>query len=159
MPSLAISGGCLCGRVRYACATAPLMGGICYCRDCQHASGGPFAAVVVLPDDALAISGQLAEFKSSADSGNTITRKFCPECGSQILWSGPAAPGMVVIPVGSLDNPDLFRPTASFYTSSAPRWAPQFPDTERYPKGPERVDGKHDLRQVLGRDPSLGAAG
>lgn len=36
----AIEGGCLCGAVRFQISAEPIIGGACYCRDCQKTSGG-----------------------------------------------------------------------------------------------------------------------
>ena len=47
MPQL--TGGCLCGAVRYTTTADPLMTFVCHCRDCQRFTGSAFGALVVLP--------------------------------------------------------------------------------------------------------------
>ena len=44
--SVPCKGGCACGAVRYESSAAPLFMFRCRCRDCQRATGGPFAANV-----------------------------------------------------------------------------------------------------------------
>ena len=41
------TGGCMCGAVRYECATEPVISGNCHCRDCQRAGGGGFVSVLL----------------------------------------------------------------------------------------------------------------
>ena len=51
------------------------------------------------------------------DSGKTVSRGFCPKCGSPVLWKFAVNPGVVVITAGSLDNPGIFKPQAVLYAS------------------------------------------
>lgn len=44
-----LTGGCACGAVRFESSAEPLVSLQCHCRDCQRASGGPFASYVVVP--------------------------------------------------------------------------------------------------------------
>ena len=76
------TGGCLCGRVRYECSADPLFMGNCHCRDCQKASGGAYEPDIGLPAAALKITGAVKYYDGKADSGNTLSRGFCPECGA-----------------------------------------------------------------------------
>ncbi len=43
------SGGCTCGAIRYECSTEPVVSWQCHCRDCQHASGSAFSAILYVP--------------------------------------------------------------------------------------------------------------
>jgi hypothetical protein len=118
-----ITGGCLCGAVRYECSAAPIMQANCYCRDCQKSSGGAGANALLVPKDAFKVTkGELKYYESTADSGNKIRRGFCANCGSGINAMLSGAP-MVTVKAGSLDDPSLFQPTAAIFVSSAPKWA------------------------------------
>src|SRR5262245_36008069 len=48
----AITGGCLCGAIRYETDVAPIDTGYCHCRMCQRASGAPVLAWASFPIDA-----------------------------------------------------------------------------------------------------------
>ncbi len=76
MPS--ISGGCLCGKVRYRAEAEPVFVGLCHCRDCQKFTGSAFALVVAVPKPALTVSGTLKGFAKPGSSGKSIERLFCP---------------------------------------------------------------------------------
>jgi hypothetical protein len=44
-----ITGGCLCGRVRYTVTGEPAFSGLCHCRNCQHYTGSAFEALIAFP--------------------------------------------------------------------------------------------------------------
>ena len=54
------------------------------------------------------MTGKLTEFKKNGTSGQPITRKFCPTCGSRISSSAAAMPGVLMINASSLDEPEKF---------------------------------------------------
>lgn len=116
------TGGCLCEAVRYECAMAPLGGGHCYCRDCRRSSGTAFCSHLVVPRAAVTITGKVASFERAANSGNTITRSFCPTCGSPLYSTNSANADALFIRVSSLDDPEVFRPQMIVFASRAPSW-------------------------------------
>jgi hypothetical protein len=116
------TGGCLCGAVRYELTAPMLFGGFCYCLDCRKTSGSHSASMAV-PESALKVTGETREFSTTGDSGNPVTRVFCPNCGSGIMSKG-ARPGVVMLKAGTLDDPEQFKPMASIYASRAPSWDP-----------------------------------
>ena len=117
---MAVTGGCLCGAVRYELTGPMLFGGFCYCVDCRKSSGSHSASMAV-PEAALAVTGETREFTTTGDSGNPVTRVFCPNCGSPILSKG-VRPGVVMLKAGTLDDPEQFKPMASIYVTRAPSW-------------------------------------
>jgi hypothetical protein len=131
-----LTGGCACGAVRYECTADPVMSANCYCRDCQRAGGGAFASVLAVPKEALKLTGQLKHHEVKTDSGNKMSRGFCPNCGSPILALPSAEPHLAAINTGSLDDPSQFHPAANIYTSSSQPWAPMSPDLPKFPKMP-----------------------
>lgn len=131
------TGGCSCGAVRYECTADPMFAANCYCRDCQRAGGGGFASVLGVPKDALKINGEVKYFDLKADSGKTISRGFCPNCGSRLFSKPEALPTMVGIAVGSLDDGGWYRPGMDIYTSSAQPWAHMDPALPKFPKMPQ----------------------
>lgn len=115
-----VTGGCLCGAVRYELAAPMLFGGFCYCLDCRKASGSHSASMGV-PLAALTVTGETRDYSRPGDSGGMVTRKFCPTCGSGIYSSG-SREGVVMLKAGTLDDPEHFKPMASVYVKRAPSW-------------------------------------
>jgi len=134
-----ITGGCLCGAVRYEANTKPLMTRACWCRTCQYFAAGNATVNVVFATDAVTISGELNDFESTADSGNKMHRKFCPNCGVHVFSMAEVRPHILIVRAGTLDNQDDVKIDALIWTSSAPKWAylnPSIPQFEKQPPAP-----------------------
>lgn len=117
-----VSGGCLCGQVRYRARTARARAMVCHCRDCQKQSGSAFSVLFGLPAKDFLLEGVLNTFVGTADSGRTVHRRFCPDCGSPVLTELPAQPGMVIVKGGTLDDPSWLAPGLHLWHKSAQPW-------------------------------------
>lgn len=127
-------GHCLCGAVTYTLEGDPLVSRICWCRDCQRLSANGTVNMVV-PTSALTVTGTLSAYVSKADSGNLLTREFCPSCGTHLFSKADARPQFRVVRTGTLENPSSVKPSVNIWTKSAPTWACLDP-------GMERVEGQ-----------------
>ena len=142
-----LSGGCLCGAVTYEAKGEPAVVGHCHCVDCRKTSGTGHGTHVAMPEDMLALKGELKFYGRSADSGNIVTRGFCGHCGSAILSRNSGMPGMAFIRASSLDDPNAVTPQMIVYASRAPHWdkmdeaLPAFPEMPE--GGPESVMADH----------------
>lgn len=129
------TGACLCGHIRYRVRGEPLGARVCWCRDCQRiAANGTVSAV--FPADALEVTGEPAEYLRPGGSGNTVRRRFCPRCGCHLFADTAAYGGVVVVRIGTLDDPSSIEPKANIWSSSAPAWACLDPELLRVEKQP-----------------------
>lgn len=118
-----MSGGCLCGAVRYDVQSEPLMQLVCHCTHCQKQAGSAFSTIVGVPEAALTVShGAAKTFIDHGESGQPIERQFCDTCGSPLFSKVAAAPGMVFIKTGTLDDSSWFTPSAHIWTKSKQPW-------------------------------------
>jgi hypothetical protein len=132
-----LTGGCACGAVRYEISGAPVFSGNCYCRDCQRSSGTAMASILGVPKGTVKIlQGEARYFELTADSGNKISRGFCPTCGTPLFSLLAGMPDMMGIKASSLDDPSRFSPAMNLFTSSAPAWAPLTENLPNFPKMP-----------------------
>ncbi len=131
-----IEGGCLCGKVRYSADAEPNFVGVCHCKNCQKGSGAAFATVVALPKQALNLEGDLKTFNDRGDTGKTMFRRFCPECGSSIMDEAEAMPNVVMILTGTLDDPSWVKPAVQIYCDSAQPWVELGGNIQRFAKMP-----------------------
>ena len=95
---------------------------LCHCHDCQKFTGSAFSTVIGLPKSAVTVTGALKGFTKRGDSGKPITRLFCPECGASVMDEAEAAPGLVMIGAGTLDDTSWVTPTTQIYCASAQPW-------------------------------------
>ena len=131
-----ITGGCLCGAVRYESTAAPVTTRLCWCRVCQYIGAGSATVNTCFKTESLSVKGELREYRSIADSGNVMHRRFCPNCGTHLFSEAQSRPHLVFVRAGTLDDPEIARPVATIWTSQAPSWAcidERLPKVERQP--------------------------
>lgn len=134
MPEL--SGGCLCGKVRFTASAEPAFVGVCHCRNCQRSSGSAFAVVLGVQADAVSMQGELTTYTDTGDSGKSLLRRFCPECGSSISSEVELMPGMIMLKAGTLDDPSAVKPVMQIYCDSAMPWVSLGAEMKSFPKMP-----------------------
>jgi hypothetical protein len=125
------TGSCLCGAVRFTATDQPYRVGLCHCMDCRKHHGALFHASAIFPEAAVAVSGETRAFRG---------RHFCPACGSPVFGrSGDE----IEVNLGSLDEPNQFRPTYELWTIRRESWLPEFPWMRHYAKnrGEGRTEG------------------
>ena len=90
-----IAGHCLCGRTAYRAEAAPLWQIHCHCESCRRATASGFTSFFAL-------------YRSSPG----VERRFCAQCGTQMAYRTASAPGEIHFYAATLENPELYRPTA-----------------------------------------------
>jgi hypothetical protein len=131
--NLPITGGCLCGAIRYECTAKPLLMLKCHCRDCQKLSGGPYIPVVVVPLSAFTITrGQLKYYRSQSVTGHDNLRGFCANCGSRLTGAENPKRDFIGLTASSLDEPGWFTPTMDIFISDAQNWDLLDPDSPKH---------------------------
>ena len=126
-----ITGGCLCGRVRYTVTGAPAFSGLCHCRNCQRYTGSAFEALIAFPAASVSLQGELKTYDDTGDSGQPV-----PNCGSGVVNEVDVLPGVTIVLAGTLDDPAAFKPTMDVYWSSAQPWVRTSGERARFPKMP-----------------------
>ncbi len=130
-----ITGGCLCGKVRYTVSQLPKNIIACHCTHCQKASGAGASHNAVVPTSALTVvSGQPKVYVDTADSGNKLNRYFCGDCGSALYSQREKVPEMMVLKIGTLDAPADMKIAMNIWTQSARSWMHLDPAIEQYPQ-------------------------
>lgn len=131
-----MTGGCLCGRVRYTLTGEPAFTGVCHCRNCQRYTGSSFEAVTVYPAASVAVQGELKTYQDTGDSGKPVYRRFCPNCGSGVIADGEGLPGLTLVLAGTLDDASAYQPAMEIYCSSAQPWVNLGGERKQFAKMP-----------------------
>ena len=134
-----LTGGCLCGAVTYETDAEPMVVGHCHCVDCRKSSGTGHGTHVAVPADAVTLTGTVKVYDRAADSGNVVSRAFCPACGSAIYSTNAGMPGAMFLRASSLDDPDAVTPQMVVYASRAPKWDVMDPALPSFPEMPEEM--------------------
>jgi hypothetical protein len=132
-----LTGGCLCGAIRYSIGAPVAELRACHCRDCQRASGGHGTVGAVVPQEAFKITqGKPRRYSAVADSGRTLHRHFCPDCGSPLYSQREQAPQLIVVRAGTLDDSEGLKITTNIWTKSARSWSYIDPASKQVPGQP-----------------------
>ena len=131
-----LTGGCLCGQVRYTVSGEPAFTGVCHCRNCQRYTGSAFEPVVAFPSASVSLTGELKTYKDKGDSGKEVRRRFCPNCGSGVIAEVDILPGLTLVLAGTLDDTAAYTPAMEIYCSSAQPWVHAGAERPRFPKMP-----------------------
>ncbi len=115
MTTHAVTGGCQCGAVRFAVDGSLGRPGICHCRMCQKAVGGPFGSFVTA-EGLRWTRGEPKRFQSS----DKAARGFCAACGTPLSFEWQGAPPEIAI--GAFDDPAAVRPVIQVWGESRLPW-------------------------------------
>lgn len=116
-----LTGGCLCGAVRYEINGMVRHVTHCHCTMCRKAHGAAFATYAFLGRRRFRIaqgSDALRSYRSSAD----VTREFCGTCGSSLFWSTAREPDALSVTLGTLDGDPGGRPEAHIFARDKACW-------------------------------------
>jgi len=108
-PLPALTGGCLCGQVRYEACPDHREGYYCHCRMCQMAVGNVRAAFINLRKDQVRWLTSPTWYVSS----KIARRGFCNHCGTPLCFEFNDSENMDLT-VGSLDDPSVLTPTSHY---------------------------------------------
>jgi hypothetical protein len=131
---LPLTGGCLCGGVRYEVTEAPVKATYCHCTRCQRRTGGAVSAQArIVPGSLRLLQGrELVRGWQPPDEG--FEKCFCSECGSA-LWSRSPDGEIWSVRMGTFDSDPGVRPSHRQFVAYAAVWEP-IPDDglERFPE-------------------------
>lgn len=148
---LPFEGRCACGAVHYRVTAAPTFSWLCHCRDCQRASGSGYCAIMYIPQEAVSVSGEARYYTVKAESGNAVSRGFCPTCGSQMFIKAELVPDLHGVWAGSMDHPAEFPPVVQVWCDSAQPWGALHPTLPGLPKAPGEAEFARILAASRGR--------
>jgi hypothetical protein len=119
-----MSGGCLCGQVRYITQAQPTTCFVSYRTNCVRQGGAGFLVYVAVPAADLKLQGATrAVFIDESFDGHRVRRHFCTGCGSPMLAEFDTLPGQYCVVAGTLDDPSWVKPRAQIGAAHRLPWA------------------------------------
>jgi hypothetical protein len=121
---------CHCGQLRLEVAGDPFAVSICNCLACQRRTGSAFGMQAGFNAEQVQVMGRFNDYSRISDEADRKEHvfHFCPDCGSQVFYTVPTEPDLVVVAVGSFADPSFPPPTESGYDSRRHPWV-GLPDT------------------------------
>ncbi len=117
-----MKGGCLCGNCGYTFQGEAKFSIQCFCRDCQHISGGGHLPQMGVAALGFSHSGPVRSFSTKSASGNDLEFFFCGDCGVHMFKTTTMAKEIVFVYPGSLDDPGKFTPGKDVFEDARLVW-------------------------------------
>ena len=98
-----LTGGCLCGAVRYTVDGPVKYTSHCHCSMCQRCHGAVFGTYSSIRSDRLTIDRgreNIQVYRSSPP----VRRSFCGTCGCPLFFESAAEPGYIAFTAATLDG-------------------------------------------------------
>ena len=143
---MGLTGGCMCGAVRYELRSEPFDAGWCHCRTCQLTSGAPAMVFASVPEGDLQWT-KGSEHVRSVPSSSFGHRCFCEQCGTPFLMKVDHQPETVDFSVATLDHPQAVSPGFHIFWSSRIPWFEPSDELPRHEKF------RPDTRGLEGTEP------
>jgi len=120
---MALTGGCICGKVRYEIKDDPLFVHACHCTDCQRFSGSAFVVLLGVVKADFEVHGETSTVTNPTPSGSGYDAHFCPNCAT-IIWSKYHFVDIPVISLrgGTLDETEMAQPAYHIFVRSKQPW-------------------------------------
>ena len=115
---------CQCGQLRLEVTGEPFAVSICHCLACKRRTGSAFGMQAGFKADQVQVAGRFKDYSRISDESDRKEHvsHFCPECGSQVFYTEPTEPDLIVVAVGSFADPSFPAPTESGYDSRRHAW-------------------------------------
>lgn len=117
--TMPITGGCMCGAIRYEATEPPPNVGYCHCRMCQQWTGNLFMSYAKFSNAAFRFTRGEPKFYRSSE---WLERGFCANCGTQVCDRYLKGHDWVFATIGSLDHPEEWPPNEHFGVEGQIPW-------------------------------------
>ena len=137
MPAETLTGGCLCGGVRYEVTPPVRYACYCHCSLCRRFSGAAAAAAAAVLGDAFRVTDG-ADLVCAFRWEDRKDWVFCSRCGSSLCTTAqwpPAPDARVNLRMGTFDVDPGVRPQFHIYVDSKAAWNVIIDDLPQFAEG------------------------
>ena len=140
---MTLTGSCLCGAIRYTVSAPITELRACHCTSCQKGSGTGASVNAMIPSAAFELAqGTPKRYQCVADSGRTLYRHFCGDCGSPLYSQREATPESMALRIGTLEGAGDMKITAHIWTKSKRPWSFIDPAAKQFAGQPDAPAAK-----------------
>ena len=123
-PGAPLTGGCLCGGVRFELDAAPQLAGYCHCMRCQGRTGSAASAQAIVDGSAFRLVQGEALVRGWRHPEGGMEKCFCGECGAHLFSRNPETGILKGIRMAAFDGDPGVRPSFRTHVGSAAVWEP-----------------------------------
>ena len=123
MADLPLTGGCMCGAVRFELDGRPGPALYCHCTRCRRRTGTAASVQARIDGSALRVVEGERSVRSYRPP-NGWEKLFCADCGSQLFSRNPTDPARMSIRLGAFDEDPGVRPEWRQFVAYAADWEP-----------------------------------
>ena len=124
MSAAALTGGCLCGGVRFELTEAPTDAGYCHCTRCQRRTGAAASPQARIDPRTFQLVQGEELVGCWTPPGGGFDKCFCRECGAQLFSRSADVPDSMSVRLGAFDSDPGVRPQWRAYVAYAAPWEP-----------------------------------
>jgi hypothetical protein len=122
-PAAHLTGGCLCGAVRFEITGPMLNAGYCHCTRCQRRTGTAASAQARIEGSSLRLlEGE--ELLKAYRPAKGFEKIFCGECGASLFSRNPDDHEQMSVRLGAIDGDPGIRPAWHQFVAYAAPWEP-----------------------------------
>ena len=131
-----MTGGCLCGAVRFELTEVPTDAGYCHCTRCQRRTGAAASPQARIDPRTFRLVAGEELVGWWRPPGGGFDKCFCRDCGGHLFSRDPEDPDSMSVRLGAFDSDPGVRPQWRAFVAYAAPWEP-IPDDglPRYPEG------------------------
>jgi len=128
-----VTGGCMCGAIRYEAVGEPMTVAYCHCSSCRRHTGAPVVTWIAYESHQVRWpKGERKTYHSSPGVG----RAFCGDCGTPLTWEGKsrrfAGKFITEFHISTLDDPVACVPDLHWFDGERIAWFDTTDDLPRY---------------------------
>jgi hypothetical protein len=121
MADLPLTGGCLCGGVRFRVDAPLVVATYCHCTRCQRRTGTAASAQARIQPGSLTVTRGEELIRAYAPPDG-FPKLFCGACGSALWSRSPDDPDIISIRLGAFDGDPGIRPSLRQFVAYAAAW-------------------------------------
>jgi hypothetical protein len=121
MPELPLTGGCLCGGVRFEVTRPPLRAGYCHCTRCQRRTGSGCSVQARIEPGSLRVTAG-EDLIRAYEPPEGFLKFFCSACGSALWSQDPSDSEVKSVRLGAFDGDPGIRPSYHQFVAYAAPW-------------------------------------
>jgi hypothetical protein len=121
MADLPLTGGCLCGGVRFRVDAPLVVATYCHCTRCQRRTGTAASAQARIQPGSLIVTRGEELIRTYAPPDG-FPKLFCGACGSALWSRSPDDPDIMSVRLGAFDGDPGIRPSLRQFCAYAAAW-------------------------------------